>query len=109
MCSYFNCAAYNDVDTTIRVSDHVIFLALKVKGKDTDMHLTLNPFQIRTLAKYLSVALTQVDFKDLIGEEHFGDLSVQIELDDQKAVSSVKIFCESNMIYDDEYSAVVPF
>ena len=109
MCSYFNCAAYDDVKTTIRVNDHVVFLALEVKGKGTDMHLTLNPFQIRTLAKYLSVALTQVDFKDLIGEEHFGDLSVQIELEEEKALDSGKVFYESNMIYEDEYSAVVPF
>ena len=109
MSSYFNCAAYDDVETTIRVNDHVIFLGLKVKGKDTDMHITLNPFQIRTLAKYLSVALTQIDFKELIAEEHFGDLSVQIELEEEKALDSGNDFYGSDMIYEDEYSAVVPF
>ena len=46
MSSFFNCAAYDDVDTTIRLNDHVVFLALKIKAKDSDIHLTLNPFQL---------------------------------------------------------------
>ena len=45
MSSFFNCAAYSDVDTTIRLDDHVVFLALEDKGKNTSIHLTLNPFQ----------------------------------------------------------------
>ena len=96
MSSYFNCAAYDDVDTTIRLNDNVVFLALKIKAKDTDMHLTLNPIQTRTLTKYLTAALTQIDFTDLADEEHFGDLTVQIEHD--------------NSQYDDEeYALAVPF
>ena len=79
MSSFFNCAAYDDVDTTIRLDDNVVFLALKIKDKDSDMHITLNPFQTRILAKYLTVALTQVDFTSLADEKHFGDLTVQIE------------------------------
>ena len=79
MSSFFNCAAYDDVDTTIRLDDNVVFLALKIKNKDSDMHLTLNPFQTRILAKYLTVALTQIDFKSLADEKHFGDLTVHIE------------------------------
>lgn len=81
MCSFFHCAVYDDVDTTIRLDDHVVFLALKIKEKDSDMHLTLNPFQTRTLAKYLTAALTQIDFTSLAEEKHFGDLSVQIQQD----------------------------
>ena len=79
MSSFFNCAAYDDLDTTIRLDDHVVFLALEDKEKNTSVHLTLNPFQVRVLAKYLSIALTQIDFKRLSEEKHFGDLSVQIE------------------------------
>ncbi len=82
MSSYFNCAAYDDVDTTIRLGDNVIFLALKIKAKDTDMHITLNPLQVRSLAKYLSIALTQIDFANLYDEKHFGNFTVQIEQDD---------------------------
>ncbi|MBR2681157.1 MAG: hypothetical protein IKI08_05740 [Selenomonadaceae bacterium] len=79
MSSFFNCAAYDDLDSTIRLDDHVVFLALKIKDKDSDMHITLNPFQTRILAKYLTVALTQIDFKSLADEKHFGDLTVHIE------------------------------
>ena len=81
MSSFFNCAAYDDVDTTIRLDDHVVFLALKIKDKDSDMHITLNPFQTRILAKYLTAALTQIDFTSLADEKHFGDLTVHIEQD----------------------------
>ena len=81
MSSFFNCAAYDDVDTTIRLDDNVVFLALKIKDKDSDMHITLNPFQTRILVKYLTVALTQINFKSLEEEKHFGDLTVQIEQD----------------------------
>ena len=96
MSSFFNCAAYEDVKGIIRLEDKVVFLALKVKAKDTDMNLTLNLIQTRTLAKYLTAALTQIDFTDLVDEEHFGDLTVEIEHD--------------NSQYDDaEYAWAVPF
>ena len=102
MSSFFNCAAYSDVETTIRLDDHVVFLTLKIKDKDTDIHLTLNPFQVRVLAKYLSVALAQIDFKDLEDEKHFGDLTVHIEQD----YSSFDFY---DKIYDDsEYDLGVP-
>ena len=40
MSSFFNCAAYDDVATTIRLDDHVVFLALEDKEKNTSIHLT---------------------------------------------------------------------
>ena len=110
MSSFFNCVAYEDVDTTIRLNNHVVFLALKVKGKDSDIHITLNPFQVRMLAKYLSVALNQIDFKELKDENLFGDLTVQIELDNPQKLDSNNDFYDNNIIYvQDEYSVVVPF
>ena len=99
MSSFFNCAAYDDVDTTIRLDDHVVFLALKIKAKDSDMHLTLNPFQTRILAKYLTVALTQIDFKSLADEKHFGDLTVQIEQDN----------LQDEEFDEEEYALAAPF
>ena len=45
MSSFFTCIAYDDVDTTIRLNDHVVFLALEDKEKNTYIHLTFNPFQ----------------------------------------------------------------
>ena len=101
MSSFFNCAAYDDVDTTIRLDDHVVFLALEDKEKNTSIHLTLNPFQIRTLAKYLSVALTQIEFKDLQDEKNFGDLSVQIINEDNG-------YYHADNFYDD-YAIAVSF
>ncbi|MBO4779103.1 MAG: hypothetical protein J5497_00540 [Selenomonadaceae bacterium] len=79
MSSFFNCAAYNDLETRIRLGDNVVFLALADKEKNMSVHLTFNPFQVRILAKYLSIALTQIDFSDLANENHFGNLTVQIE------------------------------
>ena len=99
MSSYFNCAAYDDVDTTIRLDDHVVFLALKIKEKDSDMHITLNPFQTRILAKYLTAALTQIDFTSLADEKHFGDLTVQIEQENM----------QDEDFDEEEYALAAPF
>lgn len=104
MCSFFNCAVYNDLETTIRLDEHVVFLALEDKEKNTAVHLTLNPFQIRILVKYLSVALNQIDFNALQDEKNFGDLSVQI-------VNKDKDYYQAESFYDDEddYALAVPF
>lgn len=100
MSSFFNCAAYDDVDTTIRLDDNVVFLALKIKDKDSDMHITLNPFQTRILAKYLTVALSQIDFISLADEKHFGDLTVHIEQDNSQ---------DEDFDYEENYALAVPF
>jgi len=99
MSSFFNCAAYDDLETTIRLSDNVVFLALADKEKNTSVNLTLNPFQVRILAKYLTIALTQIEFSDLATENHFGDLTVQIEQENLP---------EENFM-EEEYAWAVPF
>jgi len=99
MSSFFNCAAYDDLDSTIRLDDHVVFLALEDKEKNTSVHLTLNPFQVRVLAKYLSIALTQIDFSGLAKENHFGDLTVQIEQDN----------LQDENFDEEEYALAAPF
>ena len=99
MSSFFNCAAYDDLDTTIRLDDHVVFLALEDKEKNTSVHLTLNPFQVRVLAKYLSIALTQIDFSDLAKENRFGNLTVQIEQDN----------LQDEEFDEEEYALAAPF
>ena len=101
MSSFFNCAAYDDLETTIHLNDHVVFLALEDKGKNTSIHLTLNPFQVRVLAKYLSVALAQIEFKALQDEKNFGDLSVQIINEDKGY--------HADNFYEDDYAIAVPF
>lgn len=99
MSSFFNCAVYDDIDTIIRLDDHVVFLALKIKDKDSDMHITLNPFQTRTLAKYLTAALTQIDFTSLADEKHFGDLTVQIQQEN----------LPEKDLTEEEYALAAPF
>ena len=99
MSSFFSCAAYDDVESTIRLDDHVVFLALTDKEKNTSVHLTLNPFQVRVLAKYLSIALSQMEFSSLAEENHFGNLTVQIEQENLP---------EENF-NEEEYAWAVPF
>ena len=99
MSSFFNCAAYGDVETTIRLGDNVVFIALADKEKNTSVHLTLNPFQVRVLAKYLSIALSQVNFTSLAEGNHFGNLTVQIEQENSPEENS----------NDEEYAWAVPF
>ena len=81
MSSFFNCLAYEDIDSTIRLDGRVVYLALEDTGKRSSVHLTLNPFQVRTLAKYLAVVISQIDFAALRDEHHFGDFTVRIEQD----------------------------
>ena len=81
MSSIFNCVAYDDIDSTIRLDGNVVYLALEDAQKSSAIHLTFNPFQVRTLAKYLAVAISQIDFADLRDELHFGDFTIRIEQD----------------------------
>ena len=94
MSSIFNCVAYEDIDATIRLDGRVVYLALEDTEKSSSIHLTLNPFQVRILAKYLTVALDQINFADLRDEYHFGDISVRIEMDNQD---------------EDDYAVAAPF
>ena len=91
MSSFFNCVAYDDIDATIRIDERVVYLTLENAGKSSSIHLTFNPFQVRTLAKYLPVAISQIDFADLRDENNFGDFTVRIEqiseTDDCNAIS----------------------
>ena len=98
MSSYFNCAAYDDVNASIRLDNNVVFLTLKVEDKHADIHITLNPFQVRVLAKYLSIALTKINFADLLTEKHFGNLTVDIEQDNLHEDFD-----------EEEYAIAVPF
>ncbi|MBE8954912.1 MAG: hypothetical protein SR2Q5_04470 [Quinella sp. 2Q5] len=86
MCSFFNCAAYSDINATIRLDGSVIFIALD--DANTSVHVTLNPLQVRILAKYLELALTQIDFANLCDEKYFGNFTVKIEQDDSEELSA---------------------
>ena len=86
MCTFFNCLAYNDVAATIRLEGSVVFLALD--DENTSVHVTLNPLQVRMLAKYLEIALSQIDFANLLDEQHFGNLTVKIDQDEDNELAA---------------------
>ena len=58
MSSIFNCVAYDDIDSTIRLDGNVVYLALEDAQKSSAIHLTFNPFQVRTLSKYFCPSLS---------------------------------------------------
>ena len=110
MSSFFNCVAYDDLTSTIRLGDHVIFLALEDKSTDTSVHLTLNPFQVRVLTKYLMTALSKINFADLMSEEDFGDLSVKIEVENLPKLDFVDNIYDNELMYvKEDNSVAVPF
>ena len=79
MSSYFHCALYSDIDSTIRIDKDAIFIVLEDEKNDVDLHITLNPFQVLTLAKYLYATATEIKLKDIFESKFFGNMTVQIE------------------------------
>ena len=56
MCSFHICPAYDNIKSTIRLYDGVLFVTLKNQKDGSDVHITLNPSQASTLGEYLQVA-----------------------------------------------------
>ena len=79
MSCYFHCALYSDIDSTIRIDKDAVYIALADEKNDVDLHITLNPCQVLTLAKYLYTTVTEVKLKDIFDSKFFGNLTVQIE------------------------------
>jgi len=107
---FFNCVAYDDVNTLVRFDDHVVFLDLEVKEKDNDIHLTLNLFQTQILAKNLSLALSKINFANLKKSKYFGDLSVKVEVDNLPKLNFADNIYDNELMYvKDNCSVDVPF
>ena len=79
MSCYFHCALYSNIDSTIRIDKDAVFIGLTDKKNDVDLHITLNPCQVLTLAKYLHATVTEIKLKDIFDSKFFGNLTVQIE------------------------------
>ena len=77
MSSYFHCVAYDDVKSTVRVEDGVIYLT--INDGNIDIHLTFNPLQVATLNKYLFATLESVTIGDVLNSKNFGNLTVEVE------------------------------
>ena len=90
--SYFQCVAYTDVESTVRVEDNVIYV--KIDASNTSVHLTFNPAQILILAESLNLALTKIAVEEISEENNYGNMTVEItmpseEIDDDNAVASI--------------------
>ena len=90
--SYFQCVAYTDVDSTVRVEDNMIYV--KIDAENTSVHLTFNPAQILILAQSLNLALSKITVEEISEENNYGNMTVEItmpseEIDDDNAVASI--------------------
>ena len=90
--SYFQCVAYADVETTVRVDDNVIYV--KIDAEKTSLHLTFNPAQILILAESLNLALTKISVEEISEENNYGNMTVEItvpseEIDEEKVLANI--------------------
>ena len=90
--SYFQCVAYTDVESTVRVEDNVIYV--KIDAENTSVHLTFNPAQILILAESLNLALTKIAVEEISEENNYGNMTVEItvpseEFDDDKIIANI--------------------
>lgn len=90
--SYFQCAAYSDVESTVRYEDKVIYVKFDVKNMS--VHLTFNPAQILILTKSLNLVLSKISVEEITGESHYGNMTVEItvpseEIDDDTVIANI--------------------
>lgn len=90
--SYFQCVAYTDVESTVRVEDNVIYV--KFDAEYTSVHLTFNPAQILILAEGLNLALKKISVEEISEENKYGNMTVEItmpseEMDDEKVLANI--------------------
>ncbi len=92
MNSFFQCMAYSDVESSIRLADNVVYIGFK--DDLSNVHLTFNPIQILILTKKLQFALADISISNITLDENFGDMTVEISDDDYE---------------EDEMNIAVPF
>lgn len=90
--SYFQCAAYTDVESTVRYEDKVIYV--KFDAENTSVHLTFNSAQILILARSLSLVLSKIPVAEITEESNYGNMTVEItvpaeDVDDDKVIANI--------------------
>ena len=90
--SYFQCVAYADVETTVRVDDNVIYV--KFDAETTSVHLTFNPAQILILAESLNLALSKIAVEEISEENNYGNMTVEFTvssetIDEEKVLANI--------------------
>lgn len=83
MCSFHICPAYDNIKSTIRLYDGVLFVTLKNQKDGSDVHITLNPSQASTLGEYLQVAGDEQKKKHSSDRStYFGSIDVDLEFEE---------------------------
>ena len=90
--SYFQCAAYTDVESTVLYEDKVIYV--KFDTETMSVHLTFNPAQILILARSLSLVLSKIPVAEITEESNYGNMTVEIivpaeEMYDDKVIANI--------------------
>ena len=90
--SYFQCVAYTDVESTVRVEENVIYV--KIDAANTSVHLTFNPAQVLILAQSLNLALSKIPVAEINEDNNYGNMTVEItvladEIDDDKFLANI--------------------
>ena len=90
--SYFQCVAYTDVESTVRVEENVIYV--KIDAANTSVHLTFNLAQILIFVQSLNLALSKIPVAEINEDDNYGNMTVEITVqaeapDDDKVIANI--------------------
>ena len=79
MCKYQQSQIYNDIKSTIRLSEGILYLSIK-DDMNSEISLSFNPKQARILGEYLQVAGEEQE-KTHYHSNYYGNIDVDFEFD----------------------------
>ena len=77
MCKYQQSQIYNDIKSTIRLSEGVLYLSIK-DDLNSEISISFNPKQARILGEYLQVAGEEQE-KSGYNTDFYGNIDVDYE------------------------------
>ena len=77
MCKYQRSQIYNDLNSTIRLAEGVVYLSMK-DDMNSEIRLSFNPKQARVLGEYLQVAGEEQE-KSGYNPDFYGNIDVDYE------------------------------
>ena len=77
MCKYQRSQIYNDIKSTIRLAEGVLYVTIK-DDLNSEISLSFNPRQARILGEYLQVAGEEQENSGY-NSEYYGNVSVDLE------------------------------
>ena len=78
MSYYSDCLMFKNLDANIRVDNDAVFITISDE-KDNGVSITLNPFQLLILNKYLFAVLDSITLQDILNYKILGSLNAKIE------------------------------